>query len=319
MSTGPGLSERRRFEGRRSISLRVLLLAAALFAAQPLPAAAPVQVASAPAVSLGSPELVADGVLLYRLSDAALLDPPGPVAVQALRLDPAKVRLEIGLAADRLPARETVPHIVERRGALAAINSGFFALADGRPAGFLKSRGAVIGRSRRARGAVALTQRSGKSRLLFDRVRVVVSPQKKLEYQPRLGTSGKDWARAGQAVGGAGLLLLDGRALHEWRDEQLAAGFDTRRHPRTLIGVDARDAIWLVTIDGRQPQVSLGMNFVELQRLSRTLGLRSALNLDGGGSTTMVVKGVVVNHPSDETGPRQVSDAILVFAKETLR
>ena len=155
-----------------------------------------------------------------------------------------------------------------------------------RPAGFLKKRGTVVGRARRPRGAVAFTERSGKTRLLFDRVSVVLSPKGKLEYQPRLGTSAKDWARAANAVGGAGLLMLNGRELTEWADEQLSTGFDTTRHPRTMIGVDAQDAIWLVTVDGRQPSLSLGMSFTELQGLSRRLGLRSSLNLDGGGSTT---------------------------------
>ena len=183
-------------------------------------------------------------------------------------------------------------------------------------AGFLKSRGAVVGRSRRPRGAVAFTERSGKVRLLFDRVSVVLPPKGKVEYHPRLGTSAKDWARAGHAVGGAGLLRLNGRDLTEWADEQLSAVFDTTRHPRTLIGVDAEDAIWLVTVDGRQPALSLGMSFTELQGLSGRLGLRSSLNLDGGGSTTMVVRGNVVNHPSDQGGPRKVSDAILVFARK---
>jgi exopolysaccharide biosynthesis protein len=58
------------------------------------------------------------------------------------------------------------------------------------------------------------------------------------------------------------------------------------------------------------------MSFTELQSLARRLGLRSALNLDGGGSTTMVVQGQIVNHPSDATGPRPVSDAILVFPQK---
>ena len=57
------------------------------------------------------------------------------------------------------------------------------------------------------------------------------------------------------------------------------------------------------------------MTFRELQGLASRLELRDALNLDGGGSTTMVVKGQVVNHPSDATGPRKVSDSILVFAR----
>jgi exopolysaccharide biosynthesis protein len=290
----------------RLATLLALAVSATLLAVQP---------AQSPA-TLGAAERIADGVELYRLNEPNLLNPPGPVAVQALRLDPGKVRIDIGLAQDRLPARETVQGIAGRNGALAAVNAGFFALADGGPAGFLKKRGTVVGRSRRPRGAVAFTERSGKTRLLFDRVSVVLPPKGKVEYQPRLGTSPKDWARAANAVGGAGLLMLDGRALTEWAEEQLSTGFDTTRHPRTMIGVDAQDAIWLVTVDGRQPALSLGMSFTELQGLSRRLGLKSSLNLDGGGSTTMVVRGSVVNHPSDAVGPRQVSDAILVLARK---
>jgi exopolysaccharide biosynthesis protein len=71
----------------------------------------------------------------------------------------------------------------------------------------------------------------------------------------------------------------------------------------------------LVTVDGRNPQISLGMTFVELQRLAARLKLTDVLNLDGGGSTTMVVKGVIVNHPSDAAGPRKVSDSLIVIAR----
>jgi exopolysaccharide biosynthesis protein len=54
------------------------------------------------------------------------------------------------------------------------------------------------------------------------------------------------------------------------------------------------------------------MTFTDLLRLCDRLELRDALNLDGGGSTTMVVNGRIVNRPSDAAGPRAVSDAILV-------
>jgi len=94
--------------------------------------------------------------------------------------------------------------------------------------------------------------------------------------------------------------------------------FITARHPRTMIGTDRRGAIWLITVDGRNPSVSLGMSLAELQALAARLDLRDALNLDGGGSTTMVVSGEVVNHPSDPTGPRKVSDGLLVFARPAL-
>jgi exopolysaccharide biosynthesis protein len=68
-----------------------------------------------------------------------------------------------------------------------------------------------------------------------------------------------------------------------------------------------------VVVDGRQPNHSVGMSLPELTDLARSLGLVDALNLDGGGSSTMVVKGEVVNRPSDPTGPRPVSDAIVVI------
>src|SRR6185436_6203471 len=96
---------------------------------------------AAPPRFIGPGEIIADGVLLYRLDDPAMLSPEGHVAVQALRLDPRKVRLETGLAEDRLPARETVLSIATRHGALAAVNAGFFALADGRPQALLKRVG----------------------------------------------------------------------------------------------------------------------------------------------------------------------------------
>ncbi len=81
-----------------------------------------------------------------------------------------------------------------------------------------------------------------------------------------------------------------------------------------MIGTAGDGRIWLITVDGRNKALSLGMSFAELQTLITRVGLVDALNLDGGGSTTMVVKGAVVNHPSDATGPRRVSDAIIVRA-----
>jgi exopolysaccharide biosynthesis protein len=54
------------------------------------------------------------------------------------------------------------------------------------------------------------------------------------------------------------------------------------------------------------------MTLEELRALAHRLSLVNALNLDGGGSTTMWVKGGVVNSPSDAAGPRKVSDALLV-------
>ncbi|MEI6667910.1 MAG: phosphodiester glycosidase family protein [Acidobacteriota bacterium] len=135
------------------------------------------------------------------------------------------------------------------------------------------------------------------------------------QYDSRLGTPSSEWALADDIVGGAGLLIRNGQRFTEWADEQLRAGFNTERHPRTMIGTSRGGVIWMVVVDGRNPDLSLGMTFAELQTLAVGLKLENALNLDGGGSTTMVVNGATVNHPSDRPGPRKVSDALLVVPR----
>jgi exopolysaccharide biosynthesis protein len=61
--------------------------------------------------------------------------------------------------------------------------------------------------------------------------------------------------------------------------------------------------------------VSVGISLPGLAELLLEFGAIEAINLDGGGSTTMVVKSKTVNHPSDQTGERPVSDAVLVYSR----
>jgi exopolysaccharide biosynthesis protein len=127
------------------------------------------------------------------------------------------------------------------------------------------------------------------------------------------GASGPELDAAHHIVNGAGLLRQEGRVITDWTDEDLSVpGFTDARHPRTLVGQDDRGAVWLAAVDGRQPDYSVGMTFGDLQRLATRLGLTDALNLDGGGSTTMVVRDIVVNRPSDPGGAREVADALIV-------
>ena len=91
--------------------------------------------------------------------------------------------------------------------------------------------------------------------------------------------------------------------------------FATDRHPRTAIGVLADGRALLLVVDGRQPALSVGMSLEELAQLLVEFGAVDAINLDGGGSTTMVVDKAIVNRPSDATGERPVSDAIIVRSR----
>ena len=116
----------------------------------------------------------------------------------------------------------------------------------------------------------------------------------------------------GSIVGGGPRLLRRGRLRVRARAEGFSAAF-AARNPRTLAGVTRRGELLVVTVDGRLPRHSVGVTLVEAARVMRSLGARDALNLDGGGSTTMIVLGRLVNRPSDGA-QRSVSDAIAVVA-----
>ena len=123
----------------------------------------------------------------------------------------------------------------------------------------------------------------------------------------------------GQALvtGGGPRLLVRGRvavaASAEGFAPLSAPGFVASRHPRTLAGVKRDGSLLLVTVDGRRPGWSAGVTLPEAARVMRSLGARNALNLDGGGSSGMVVRGELVSRPSDPSGERAVSDGIFVL------
>ena len=89
-------------------------------------------------------------------------------------------------------------------------------------------------------------------------------------------------------------------------------GFSAQRNPRTFAGVDARGRTIIATADGRST-TSVGLSITETGAVAQALGMVDGLNLDGGGSTTMVVDGEVTNQPSDAAGERPVGDALLVL------
>lgn len=125
-----------------------------------------------------------------------------------------------------------------------------------------------------------------------------------------LGWKMKGWPGVLDTIGGNPTLLEKGvRTV-----EPCSESYFCYRNPRTGIGVTREGTLLLVTVDGRR-RGSIGMTPVGFARLFRYLGARSALNLDGGGSTTMVVRGRIVNQPSDTGGERPVGTAVLVLPR----
>ncbi|MFN2391204.1 MAG: phosphodiester glycosidase family protein, partial [Pyrinomonadaceae bacterium] len=164
---------------------------------------------------------------------------------------------------------------------------------------------------------------SGKQRLqLLDTVKVGMkvnfngkletgnSADLKYEKQQNLFSESED------IVDGVPFLIENGKIEITWEREKIGKEFATTRHPRTAVARLKDGKILMATVDGRQPNISVGMNLQELAEMLLELGAVEAMNLDGGGSTTMFLNGKVVNQPSDKEGERKVAAAILVFPRK---
>ena len=118
------------------------------------------------------------------------------------------------------------------------------------------------------------------------------------------------------AVSGGPRILRDGIVSVEIEREAIRAGFDTERHPRTAVGFSKdRRLLYFCVVDGRQGGYSRGVSLFELAELMREYGCHQAMNLDGGGSSSMIANGTIVNRPSDLTGIRPVSSGIFIISR----
>ena len=125
---------------------------------------------------------------------------------------------------------------------------------------------------------------------------------------------------ARQVIAGSDLLLSGGK-----RVLANASAFSTNRHPRTAIGLsDNGKTLVLVVVDGRDAPGAVGMSLGELTDLMQSLGCTDALNLDGGGSSEMIVRDAgsgrlrVLNHPSDGR-ERAVANVLGLSIRGSLR
>lgn len=130
-----------------------------------------------------------------------------------------------------------------------------------------------------------------------------------------------------EAVGGFPILVRDSAEV-PGLDSAGAANFAPVRHPRTIVGVSSGGRrLLLIVIDGRQAGYSVGTTNRESARVALALGATEAINLDGGGSTTMVVARTrgdstwfeVANRPSDSQGERAVGNALVIARARHVR
>lgn len=115
-------------------------------------------------------------------------------------------------------------------------------------------------------------------------------------------------------VGGWPVLVKDGMNMIRRNPtiEGITEKFSEQRHPRSGIGFSSdKRTLYFITVDGRQ-QMSRGMTLLEFSNLMITEGIHYGLNLDGGGSTTLIINDKVVNSPSDLTGERLVGNCLMI-------
>ncbi len=230
----------------------------------------------------------------------------GPWAVHLLEVDLSRCEIGLGVVSAWTPptgarARVTEMLSADER-AVAGVNGDFFTV-EGRPVGVEVVKGEVRRRSSRP----ALAWQAGKPPWIG-------VPEVWGESALQLG-----WAVHGaepdgvtEAVGGFPELLDGGRRVGDLEVTARPA-FAASRHPRTAVGYRGSSATgWLVVVDGRQEGYSEGMTLPELTELLEALGTSEALNLDGGGSSVMVLRGRAASRPSDTEGERPVVNGLVV-------
>lgn len=133
----------------------------------------------------------------------------------------------------------------------------------------------------------------------------------------------EDWQTIDNIVGGIPMLIENGRILQDYGQERLKSSFINERHARTAVGIKPSGHWIIAVVEKNQATGSPGMSLPELSVFLQKLGCQKALNLDGGGSSTLYLEGKIINNPENELDEnivlpisRRIGDAILVLPKD---
>ena len=135
------------------------------------------------------------------------------------------------------------------------------------------------------------------------------------KYKRELNRKFKNWD-VETAIGGGPVLLQDGKIIITNNEELLFARkgiYD--KHPRTAMGYTANGKLIILVIQGRFPTKAEGANLLQEANILQQLGCIEALNLDGGGSSCMLVNGKETITPSDKTGQRALPGVFIIRRK----
>ncbi|MBR5176258.1 MAG: GH92 family glycosyl hydrolase [Bacteroidales bacterium] len=198
----------------------------------------------------------------------------------------------------------TTDSIAIREGARIALNGSYFNMRRLIPHTFFSIDGEVLGRTpssgeERSNGVLAIKDKEGHKLeiLQYDSTKVETY---RTEYYSALA-SGPVLMKEGKVP------VID-----------MKSSFNYMRHPRTFIGWDDKGMVYMVVVDGRFPGQADGMSIPELATVARLLGLKDALNLDGGGSSTLwtdetgIINFPYDNRKFDHAGARKVPNIVIV-------
>jgi len=244
-------------------------------------------------------------------------------SIHILIVDPKEHLIIPVKAQGKEEARETVLSLAKQYGAVAAVNGGFWK-EEGKPAGILKINSQWLGTPIKPRGAIGWTFDG--THVLIDRVltsedldrcqdnrKITVVPVSDLAH-----TTPQEWQDLDHIVGGTPVLVSQGNIVEDYSVEQTLESFLIKRHPRTAVGIKENGEWVFAVVDGRFFNLWGGMTIKEMATLMQQLGCVNALNLDGGGSSTMIMNGSIINRPCGrikEEGKKVeiVCDAILIL------
>lgn len=248
-----------------------------------------------------------DGFVLKRLviSDNSYF---GSCQVFSLLELPRGSKCRVAFAYDS--SAEYTSVMAQQHDALAAVNGSFFDMDDGSPICYLRIGGQEVGIN-------TPSTTDSVNRKFYQYSTIVL---RKGRAGVMVADSNRFWERSVQDSN-----MMTTGPLLIFRDSLLvqdtSRSFVCKRHNRTAMGRRRDGTLLFFVADGRFKGFAEGLSLPELQATMRWLGCRDAINLDGGGSSTMYVKGMpdngVVNYPSDNrlrdhTGERKVSNIVMI-------
>jgi exopolysaccharide biosynthesis protein len=239
----------------------------------------------------------------------------------------------VAVSDDPADGLETVSSLARDLRACVAVNGGYFAIdnARARHVGLLVSGGDKLGSATRSVLWDSLRYETARAAIGFtsddaieitwatsrgDTIYTWETPPPHSRGQPAeplLHDRAEVW-RVRDALAAGPALVVRGEARVMADQEAFFGSYLRDYHPRTAAGRTADGALILMVVDGRQPE-SRGVTLEELATLTAESGAVEALNLDGGGSSTLVVNGALVNRPAGGTAERQVMSALLTFCE----